>query len=143
MELKEVAKAWIEMWDIELEDPARNMYGWVDDFEYEAVYENPDLAIDLVLEVLNHAPTDKTKEVLAAGPLEQVLANHGSKIIERVESLAGSNPDFSSLLGGVWQNSMSPEIWQRVQRVWNRSGWDGNLVPQQNAIHDITPDICL
>lgn len=124
--MKEVAKAWIEMWDIELEDPARDMYGWVDDFEYEAVYKNPDLAIDFVLEVLNHATTDKTKEVLAAGPLEQVLANHGNKIIERVESLARSNPEFSSLLGGVWQNSMSTEIWLRVQSVWNRSGWDGN-----------------
>lgn len=114
------------MWDIELENPARDRYDWVDDFEYQAVYENPDLAIDLVLEVLKYAPSNSTKEVLAAGPLEQVLANHGTDIIERVESLAKSNPDFASLLGGVWQNSMSTEIWLRVQSVWNRSGWDGN-----------------
>lgn len=126
MEVREIAEAWIEMWDIELEDPLRKKYSWVDDFEYEAVYKNPDLAIDLILEILDHTPSNETKEVLAAGPLEQVLAVNGSKIIERVERLANANPAFANLLGGVWQNDMSDDIWQRVKNVRNKSGWDGN-----------------
>ena len=68
----------------------------------------------------------KTIEVLAAGPLEQVLANHGEAIIDRVELLARIEPQFSSLLGGVWQNNMSEEVWIRVKKSSNRSGWDGN-----------------
>ena len=125
-QLKKVATAWVEMWLLEINDPMRSKYDWVDDFEYEAVYENPNLAIDLILEILKLGLSEKSKEVLAAGPLEQVLANHGDAIIERVELLARRDPQFSSLLGGVWQNNMSDEVWMRVKKTWNRSGWDGN-----------------
>ena len=125
-QLKEIATAWVEMWLLEINDPMRSKYDWVDDFEYKAVYESPNLAIDLILEILKLGLSEKTKEVLAAGPLEQVLANHGDAIIERVELLARRDPQFSSLLGGVWQNNMSDEVWMRVKNASNRSGWDGN-----------------
>lgn len=126
MEIKEVAKAWVEMWDIDIDAPERKQYEWVDDYEYEVVYEKPDQALDLVLEILKQPISNKTKEVLAAGPLEQVLAVHGSKIIQRVEQLAKTNQKFANLLGGVWQNDMSEEVWKRIQKVWVRKGWDGN-----------------
>jgi hypothetical protein len=42
--------------------------------------------------------------------------------IERVEELARQDPNFNSLLGGVWQNTMTDEVWKRVQaarkEVW-------------------------
>jgi len=98
----------------------------VSEFEYEACYNDPDSAIDLVLAVLKLEPDTETMEVLAAGPLEQVLANHGAKIIDRVEHLVKSSPAFAGLLGGVWQNAMSDDVWRRVQRIWDRTGWDGN-----------------
>ena len=126
MELNEIAKAWIERWSTELESPERKKYDWVEELENDAVYENPDLAIDLVLEILKQPVSNKVREVLAAGPLEQVLANHGSRVIERVEILAKTNPEFAHLLGGVWKNAMPDEVWERVQRVWVRKGWDGN-----------------
>ena len=125
-DLNNLAKAWIEMWQYELNDPKRNQYDWVVDLEYDYVYENPNLAIDLVLEILSHELNNETKEVLAAGPLEQVLSNHGGEIIDRVETLARQDPSFSSLLGGVWQNAMSDSVWERVQKYCNKSGWDGN-----------------
>ena len=120
MKIEEIAKSWIEMWSIDVNDPRRDKYSWVDDIEYEYVYEN------LILTVLKLDQGNEVMEILAAGPLEQVLAQHGETIIERVENIAKSNEMFSSLLGGVWQNSIPNEIWDRVQNVWNRSGWDGN-----------------
>jgi len=42
---------------------------------------------------------------------------HGPQFIERVEHEAERHSRFNHLLGGVWQNEMSPEIWQRVQTV--------------------------
>jgi len=127
MDLNEVAKAWVEMWGYEVDDPQRDQYDWVSDYEYVAVYKNPELAIDLVIAILRLNPDNLIKEVLAAGPLEQVLAEHGPSIIARVESEAKKDLQFANLLGGVWQNKMPDEIWERVQKVWNRSGWDGNV----------------
>jgi hypothetical protein len=53
------------------------------------------------------------------------LAQHGDNFIDRVEAMAQSDPEFAKVLGGVWQNSMSDALWQRIQVVWDRRGWDG------------------
>ena len=53
--------------------------------------------------------------ILAAGPLEDILAKKGEEYIGRTELLAANDEKFKYLLGGVWQNSMSDEVWARVQ----------------------------
>lgn len=52
---------------------------------------------------------------LAAGPLEDYLVAHGETEIERVESLAKHDPSLRDLLAQTWKNSMSDEVWRRVQ----------------------------
>jgi hypothetical protein len=53
--------------------------------------------------------------------LEDLLARHGEKVIERVENQSRENPAFKSLLGGVWESRILPSIWTRVQRARNGS----------------------
>lgn len=66
--------------------------------------------------------SDKAVGMLAAGPLEDLLARQGPEFIDRVEELARKDPQFNYLLGGVWRNTMTDEVWQRVQtarhEVW-------------------------
>ena len=54
---------------------------------------------------------------LAAGPLEDLLAHAGDDYIDEVEDLARKDPIFNNLLGGVWQNAMSDDVWQRLQKA--------------------------
>ncbi len=126
MDIENIAKAWIKMWSFEIDDPKRDDFDWVDDMEYQFVYMEPENALDLVLTILKLKPNIETIEALAAGPLEEVLAQHGPSIIERVEEEVKSNQSFAKLLGGVWKNAMSPDVWARVQNVWDRSEWDGS-----------------
>jgi hypothetical protein len=37
--------------------------------------------------------------------------------IDRVEELARKNPRFNYLLGGVWKNMMTDDIWFRVEKA--------------------------
>ena len=84
----------------------------------DLVEDHADLGWDFVLATLATKPDEKAAlPVLAAGPLEDLLANHGSAIIERVEIEARRSPAFRHLLGGVWRNRMSEEIWQRVLKA--------------------------
>lgn len=62
---------------------------------------------------------------LAAGSLEDLLGLHGSTFIDRIELLALRDPVFAHLLGGVWQFTMTDDVWERVQAVQDHSGWDG------------------
>lgn len=66
--------------------------------------------------------SDRVIAVFAAGPLEDLLAKHGQKYIDRIEELALEDEKFNMLLGGVWRNTMASEVWNRVQtarkQVW-------------------------
>lgn len=126
MNINEVAKAWIEMWSYEVNDPERDKFDWVHDFEYEATHEHPETGLKLILVILENDQSNHILEVLSAGPLEDLLAYHGEHIIEAVEAEAEKSKQFATLLGGVWQNAMPDHIWERVQKAWDRSGWDGN-----------------
>ena len=64
------------------------------------------------------------QEVLAAGPIEDLLAKHGADFIDRVEAEARNDPNFAKVLGGVWKNEMPADVWARLQAVWDRKGWD-------------------
>ena len=84
---------------------------------YDVVHDEPEVAWPAILQVLGHELTEDQIAVLAAGPLEDLLAVHGPLFIERVEREAERNPRFNHLLGGVWQNQMTQDIWSRVQRA--------------------------
>jgi hypothetical protein len=84
---------------------------------YDAVHDSPEVAWPAILQILDRALTEDQLSVLAAGPLEDLLAMHGPEFIDRIEHEAEQNPRFNHLLGGVWQNEMSPEIWERVQKA--------------------------
>jgi hypothetical protein len=93
--------------------------------EWSLVREKPELAWQLILEILRRDNSSGVLEDLSAGLLEDLLVYHGKAMIDRVEAEARSNPLFAKLLGGVWQNEMPDHIWRRVQAVWDRRGWDG------------------
>jgi len=115
-----LAAAWIADW-VSSKSPEP---GDARDRVWELCQDEPDSALQFVLEVLRRDHSDKILEVLSAGPLEDILAKHGERMIEQVETEARSNPLFARLLGSVWQNEMSDPDWRRVQAVWDRRGWD-------------------
>ena len=92
----------------------------------QMVDEEPEEAWPIILEILRRNQSSEILEVLSAGPVEDLLAQHGEVFIERVEHEARIDENFAKLLGGVWQNTISDEIYARVQGVWIRKGWDGN-----------------
>jgi hypothetical protein len=82
---------------------------------FDVVHDSPEVAWSAILRILERELTTEQIAILAAGPLEDLLARHGSQFIDRAEREAKQNPGFNHLLGGVWQSNMSQEIWQRVQ----------------------------
>ncbi len=99
---------------------------WANGGMIDITFENPELCWELVHLILETDSSNCIMEVLSAGPLEYLLSKHGMQFIDRVEAEAKQNPLFASLLGGVWRSEMTEEIWDRVQSVWDRRGWDGN-----------------
>jgi hypothetical protein len=134
-DIEALASAYIDhyseqhVWDKDLVLTKRDTSAteWGSDKMMDLALENPEELWDIILEILKRDPPTEVIEVLAAGPLEDYIAKLGEKVIDRVEAQAAADPKFKNLLGGVWRNSMSDDVWRRVQACWDRSGWDGNV----------------
>ena len=92
-----LAEQWIEFWLLPENSPEQDALSWVTDREYDLVSENPDEAWFLILEILRRNSSNQILEVLSAGPLENLLAKHGERIIDAVESEAKANSSFATL----------------------------------------------
>ena len=118
--LDRIATAWIAVQQAKRGSPEYEANWW-------AISEVLDWALDgdgdrlweFILEVYKRDLPDKVVGVLAAGPLEDLLAKRGVDFIDRIEELARKDPRFNYLLGGVWRNTMTDEVWQRVQAIRN------------------------
>lgn len=70
-----------------------------------------------ILKVVARRPSEWALEVLAAGPLEDLIADKGHYFIDRIELEARRDPVFRRTLHGVWRNASSQEVWDRVVRA--------------------------
>ena len=83
---------------------------------------DPEDVWQIILKVLSQSPSDKVIEVLAAGPLEDLINDYGARFIDRIENEARRNPAFRHLLGGVWESS-APDVWSRVEKARAGTRW--------------------
>jgi hypothetical protein len=118
MDLPQIADDWVAHWrtNNNINEDIAGDNEPADDL----VRADPDAGLAvilLILERIDPVPTADLFQVLAAGPLEELLVHHGPAIIDRVEQQARDDPRFNLLLGGVWPNAITPEIWLRVQRI--------------------------
>jgi hypothetical protein len=77
----------------------------------------PDAAWAAIVELSRRSLADQQIAVLAAGPLEDLLAYHGPAFIDRVEQEARRYRAFRHLLGGVWPSSISDAVWRRIEAI--------------------------
>ena len=116
-DLSKIADAWIAFNEIGIDSPESSDLWWAIQKVMEWNIDRPELVWEFILLANNMRLSDKVTQNLAAGPLEDLLVAHGSQFIERIVKLAQQDESFSNLLGGVWQNAISPEIWNQLIAV--------------------------
>jgi len=115
--------SWLAGWERGKRKSDYDMDWWaVDAVGDRSLEDLHELLWEFVLRSFEKDMSERVFAILAAGPLEDLLAKSGTFYIDRVEELARKNPRFNRLLGGVWKNSMTDDVWIRVQNerqtVW-------------------------
>ena len=115
---QEVAKAWIEKWN------SPNPATGVDDFDldFDIPTKDPTLCLEAIVEVLKVIPADPANshfQVLAAGPLEDLLCINGESVVEQVDALCRRSPEFRLLLNGAWLSRARPDVLARLEKYQN------------------------
>ena len=93
---------------------------WAFDEMVDLVRDKPFDAFEVILEILRITDEERILANLAAGPLEELLVEHGPEMIERILALAksDSDPKFRDLLQGVWGNSIEKVVWKQIERLY-------------------------
>ena len=120
-ELNELVTAWIAVEQSERGSPEHEANWWAVEQILDWMLEGEgDRLWSFILETYKRDLSDDVLAVLAAGPLEDLLAKCGPEYIDRVEELARKDPKFNEVLGGVWKSSITDEVWQRVKAIRNK-----------------------
>jgi hypothetical protein len=98
-DLKELAARWVAA---QAHDPEPTEAEWPDVFAVQCLALDPEQLWLFVLAAEPLARGTKAFGMLAAGPLEDLIQDHGPAFIDRIELEAGSNSSFANLLHGVW-----------------------------------------
>ncbi len=77
----------------------------------ELVCHNPERAWQIILVLSEQTLDPDFTALLAAGPMEDLLSDHGPAFIDRVEERAATDPKFNHMLGGVWRLEMTEDVW--------------------------------
>ena len=119
MSVGELARAWVEQYSKSDRDRDDNFFAMMD-YERELREEDPDRAIDLIVEILRIETNPVMLSLLAAGPLEDVIS---METIDRIEREATSNKRFHDLLGGVWYYRAGDELKARLDALIADNRW--------------------
>ncbi|MGQ0836764.1 MAG: DUF6869 domain-containing protein [Gammaproteobacteria bacterium] len=113
----EMIEAWIAMVHAKKGSPEHERLSWAQGAFWDLCRENIEEAWNAILAIVAAKPDARVFGNLAAGPLEDLLVNHGPQIIERIEQQARLDPSFAALLGGVWKNDIRDDVWTRVEQL--------------------------
>ena len=79
-------------------------------------------AWELIQEVVRLDPEKRSWDILAAGPLEQLLSEHGAAIIDYIADDIEQDRALQELLKGIRQSNTPDDVWQRVKHLRGEDG---------------------
>jgi hypothetical protein len=90
-------------------------HSWAsDELDYLA-WEQPERGWPVILSIIAGGPSDRFLAIVAAGPLEDLLCEHGPSFIEQE---AHKDPHFRHALAGVWGDSrMAADVHTRLRQA--------------------------
>jgi len=117
-ELNRIVDAWITAQGAKKNLKERERNNWAVDLVIDWKYDKkPDLLWRFILTAYRRDLKDDVISILAASPLEDLIAFFGGQYINQIEELAQKDPKFKNLLGGVWPNKTPEDIWKRIEKV--------------------------
>jgi len=108
--------AYIRAWDGEHPPADDHPDAWGADVFFELTWKHPVLGLIATVAALAACETPEELAFVSAGPLEDLIADHGATLIDEIEARAARAPRFAYALTGVWpQGQAGTLLWARIE----------------------------
>ena len=71
----------------------------------------------MIQRIVERVDDEAVLAFVGSGPLEDLLAQHGSEFIDRVIKRIESDKKFAEVAGSVWENVIPTDVWMRLQKA--------------------------
>lgn len=116
-DISQLAHSWIMASKQEIDSPAYEKLSWAVDEVIDNCIDNPERAFDLIFKVLEIDDSEEIIKALGAGPLEDLMVNHASRFIDRIEKEANSLSVFRKVMQNVWLDEDDGEYRDRFYQI--------------------------
>ena len=113
----DLATAWIQFQSLSKESLEYDQLFSVAERLDDLARSEPAAAWNVIQEIIALNQSDTILAMVGAGPFEDLMVHHGALLIDKVESCARASPAFRRMLGTVWKNAISDEVWDRLRAV--------------------------
>lgn len=110
-------------------------FSWANDELMSLVWQEPERAWPIIMSIAERDLPKWQLAVLAAGPLEELLREHGLSFIDRVEQIALQNERFRrDVLAGVYPHACRPEdVAERVRVICGDESHSPHTTPNKET----------
>ncbi|WP_292025158.1 DUF6869 domain-containing protein [Maritimibacter sp. UBA3975] len=103
---------------------------WTDLLMAALVDDHPETALDAICAALALCDDVEEVEIIAAGPLEDLMDAHGADLLFRLDEIASNAPRFRLALALLWQEAPGkPLLVARVKGLAGGADPEGDLPP--------------
>jgi hypothetical protein len=112
-----LAAAWIQFQRLATGSVEQGQLLWAHERLDDMCSSEPAAAWNVIQEIIALDHSDEILANIGAGPFEDLLVNHGALLIDKVEACARISSDFRRMLGIVWKNRISDDVWVRLKAI--------------------------
>jgi hypothetical protein len=102
---------------IEFQRTGKPELEWSNDDLIDLANENPEAAWERIIQIIDLEASEQIITSLAGGPMEDLLAEHGTKFLNRIEALSGNNLVFARLIKQIWIDELPTEVKNRIGAI--------------------------
>jgi hypothetical protein len=90
---------------------------WAHEMMSKMCQLDPEAAWEVIQRIVERVDDEAILAFVGSGPLEDLLAQHGSEFVDRVISKIESDKKFAEVASSVWQNVIAADVWMRLQNA--------------------------
>ena len=116
-EITEIAKAWVAVELIRKNESLTDEDFWAQTKLLDLTFDDPINAIKIIIQISKLSSDPTLLSHLGAGPIEELMCQHGQKVIKIIEDEARNNQNFKKALAVVQIEKQDTTAYEKFYEI--------------------------